>query len=562
MIISTRKHLVACFLISIASFLSGKEYHVTTSGSPSGNGTIESPWDLNTALWHKTTVILPGDTLTIHEGTYVGNFQTGLRGTADNYIVVRGQPGKKVILDGNTGVSIDGHGALYVKGAYTIYRDLILTNSDTNRWSNIAGSFPTDIVQNAGLYVDTSEGLKFINLIIHDNVGNGVGLWKGAVDTELYGCIIFNNGWRGPDRGHGHGVYSQNENGTKVIRDNIIFNGFIFGIKVFSTSASVPLKNYIIDGNTSFNNGILYENSEIAENLFVGAVKSQADNITITNNYTYYNPDLLSKYHNITLGYLNENGKLVCKNNYVVGGRTGMYVRNWNDLELTNNVVIGNHINTIGLEESTLAPTTGYHWNNNQYHFFSSTNSLLPFYDINWNRRYSFEDWKSNFNLDKNSEFNSTAPARNAVFVRPNQFEEGRGHVTIYNWEKQATVNLDLSQVLREGSRYRIYDVQNIFGEPVVQGIYSQGETVPVPMQLIAIQPPNGTVPVIPTHTSEEFGIFLVLSNDSNHSNTAPVLTTIGNQSVSSGQSLTIILDASDEDDDFLDYSAVGALPQ
>jgi hypothetical protein len=37
--------------------------------------------------------------------------------------------------------------------------------------------------------------------------------------------LIFYNGWDSPsgDRGHGHGIYTQNQNGTKTLDNNFIF---------------------------------------------------------------------------------------------------------------------------------------------------------------------------------------------------------------------------------------------------------------------------------------------------------------------------------------------------
>jgi len=41
---------------------------------------------------------------------------------------------------------------------------------------------------------------KYINLVIH-NCNQGISCWKGEIDPEIYGCIIYDNGWLGTDRG-------------------------------------------------------------------------------------------------------------------------------------------------------------------------------------------------------------------------------------------------------------------------------------------------------------------------------------------------------------------------
>ena len=64
-----------------------------------------------------------------------------------------------------------------------------------------------------------------INLVIHDN-GGGIGLWRPSGNAVVYGCLIFNNGWLGFDHAWGHGIYTQNESGMKVIENNMVFNNF------------------------------------------------------------------------------------------------------------------------------------------------------------------------------------------------------------------------------------------------------------------------------------------------------------------------------------------------
>lgn len=51
---------------------------------------------------------------------------------------------------------------------------------------------------------------KVINFIVHNNVGGGMSSWSDAYDSELYGNIIYNNGWTAP--GHGNAIYAQKLN--------------------------------------------------------------------------------------------------------------------------------------------------------------------------------------------------------------------------------------------------------------------------------------------------------------------------------------------------------------
>ena len=49
-----------------------------------------------------------------------------------------------------------------------------------------------------------------------------MGWWIGSTDSEVHGCLMWGNGWRGPDRGHGHCIYAQNRDGVKTISSCIL----------------------------------------------------------------------------------------------------------------------------------------------------------------------------------------------------------------------------------------------------------------------------------------------------------------------------------------------------
>ena len=78
-------------------------------------------------------------------------------------------------------------------------------------------------------------GTKIINVVIHD-AGQGMEFSCPGGDAELYGNLIYYNGWKGPDRGHGHGIYTQNyEGGSKLIRHNVLFDGFGYNLHAYGS---------------------------------------------------------------------------------------------------------------------------------------------------------------------------------------------------------------------------------------------------------------------------------------------------------------------------------------
>jgi hypothetical protein len=78
-------------------------FHVNATGSASGNGSNNSPWDIATAFAHPSSV-KAGDTIWLHGGTYLinGNLTSSLAGAPGKPIIVRQFPGERAILDVGT----------------------------------------------------------------------------------------------------------------------------------------------------------------------------------------------------------------------------------------------------------------------------------------------------------------------------------------------------------------------------------------------------------------------------------------------------------------------------
>ena len=80
--------------------------------------------------------------------------------------------------------------------------------------------------------VSSGKACKFINLVIHDDT-QGVSWWAASQDSEMHGCLIYDNGWAGTDRGHGHAIYTQNNEGLKTISDCIFTGGYGYTLHAY-----------------------------------------------------------------------------------------------------------------------------------------------------------------------------------------------------------------------------------------------------------------------------------------------------------------------------------------
>lgn len=440
---STVRHPVIRFAFALLGCLysaSAAEYYVAPNGSPSGTGQIQNPWNLQTALNHPA-VIRPGDTIWVRGGTYPGKYNSVLRGAVNQPIIVRQYPGERATIDANTNTSTPA--VLTVSGAWTWFWGFEITNSNPVR--RLGDSRPTGI----DVY---GPNIKIINMVVHDN-GSGFGLWNGADDSEIYGTLIYYNGWEGGDRGHGHSIYSQNRLGVKRITDNIYFKSFSHGIHIYG-SENAYLDNYVIEGNTGFDNGVLSPSAGAKTQFIIGGGRV-SNNLTLRDNSSFFSGNAGRN----EIGYGAGCTNLLAERNFFVA--------------------------PLAMKLSCTAVTF--------------TGNLF----------YGTLDGMSAAQFPNNT-YTTVQPRGLQVLLRPNRYEPGRGNVTVYNWDNLSSVNVSLASILPVGTAYEIRDAQNFYGPPVVTGVY-QGGTVTIPMTGTAVTPLTGVAEVALVHTPVRFGSFLVL---------------------------------------------------
>lgn len=481
--------------ITSGTTTTGREFYVAPhpEGQPGNPGTIEQPLDIVSALSAQSPA-RPGDTIWLRGGTHraPGAQLTGteeptlrslLNGTADARIVVRQYPGERANIDGG----------LRVEGSWTDYRDFEISNSSPDRTQK----------RPMGLHV-FGPSTRFINLIIHDN-GNGIGLWQPAENAEVYGAIIYRNGWETTNdyRGHGHGVYTQNLNGTKSIVNVVSFDNYSSGMKAYAEAGYA--NNITFEGNISFNNGSPARPQPAynrVENILVGTGANPVEGSRLIGNCTYHLPT--STGTSIFLGYtVASNRDIVLRDNYFAGGSGNhTYITRWQQVTMTGNTLVGGRDLLVLEMPAGLASNAYSEWDNNSY--YSRTN-LWPFIytDSRITGGYrNLAEWKSLTGLDRNSNWlpgNGSQLSRLAslrVFIRPNRYEPGRANIAVYNWSLQESVIVDLSSLLKPGDRFEIRNAQDYFGPPVFSGIYT-GQPIKLPM--------TGTA------TGPEFNAFVVL---------------------------------------------------
>ena len=529
---------VAVFLATLVS-VHAADFYVAPTGSAGGNGSIGNPWDLLTAFGQPAAV-QPGDTIWLRGGIYIPanpswpSLECYLQGTANAPIIVRAYAGERVIFQEHPQYSnsYDQTILFQQSGGYVWFWGIEIRSTNTTRYTSVTGSDPTPAqlpLPNSGQI--GAPGVKLINMIIHDTRG-GMGLFAAAVNAEAYGCIIYNNGWNAPDRGHGHGLYVQNLNGLMHLSDNIIFNQFGLGIHGYSEGSS--LKHFLLERNVVFNNARIatYPDPNIKEQILFGGGPPIQD-LNILNNYVYVPLDQNST--PLRLDYAaNANDNVVVANNYVAGGSGGgcysVSALDYQSVIFTNNTVYSNNGYLLRLQ-----PHPGYVVDRNTYYGNSSANFN------NGSSQYNFSGWQSATGFDSNSSYQQNVVPPNKVIVNPNAYETKRANIVVYNWGNSNNVNVDVSSVLSVGDPYEVRNAQDYFAPPVLTGTYT-GNPLSLPMTNLTVAVPTGWSPTTVPTTGRQFNVFVLIGSVTS---AAPqIAQQPANRAVLPGQSATFTVNA------------------
>jgi len=476
---TARRKVVALVaaLVGLHSAAPAAEFYAAPNGTASGNGSISSPWDLQTALNHPATV-RPGDTIWMRGGKYVGVFNSRLVGTAAAPIIVRQYPGERATI--SDPVTANHLAALTLgSSSYTWYWGFEVTSAPKQRVSTTAGNrnsagFPTPSgvdTQNSG------TGVRLINLQIHDVLLEGIGSWLGSTDIDIYGCLVFYNGWIGPIQGYEHGIYTQNDGGYKKIRDCFIYYNAESGLQAYGSAG--PVNNYTVTGNCAFNNGALHSSWRGGRNFLVGGA-TQAQNPVVTDNCMFRDPNTGGGTSDFYIGY--------------GGGAKNALIR--------SNQVVCNAL------FSTLTSST-----------------------VDYNKFYGSVVGLSTSTYPNNT-YLSRPTTGTMVVVRPNEYEAGRANVMIYNWALQNTVSVDVSKVLSPGDTYELRNTMDYYGD-IVTGTYS-GSPISVAMTGRKVAAP--VLLNAPPSPFPAFGAFVLMKTGTGAPvNTPPTISNIGNQTTTTG---------------------------
>jgi len=506
-------------LFPFVSILAQNQFHVfpenhpLTPGLSTGNGSLQFPWDLQTALKLPNTIVNGGDTIWLHEGVYNGRYICTIKSTIEEkFITVSAFRNDKVVLNGNVASNIPQ--TLAVKGGRVIFRNFEITWLDDfirdARVENFRGT-------TAGVNHLSGKNCKFINLKIYNNPGLGFGSWKSTGGTLIAECYIFNNGVINKEgKGAGEGIYVQNKSDEeRIIKNNTIFGNYYKGIEVWSAGRDADfefVKNITLENNVIFNSGIP-SNYKTVDNIIIGSDDRNginiAKNITVKNNILYHNSDYRNNQVNgdaasLTIGYYHKTPveNVVIDNNIILGRNNALRILYAKSLTFTNNIVYTGYV-LFTKTVFTHAKNGQWNLNNNQYYTKKQGAFRVP-----QTKNYTHEEWKSLFPLDANSERRHVGAFNldHVLDIAESEYSPNQYRVTLFN-KLEKDVSVDFSNFnLKKGSRYTIRDIENWDTELKI-GTLNEDFNITVPMK--AVNPPK-------TKTLDNFGVFIIEFNSDN----------------------------------------------
>lgn len=427
-------------------------------------------------------------------------------------------------------------------------RDFEVLDSYLIRMYDLNFNNTTIPIRSGGIIVQNCTGVKLINLVVHDT-STGIFANESAIGLEIYGVIVFNNGFVDWSRGHGQGFYLANEPAQqKKIRNVISFNGFSDAMKAYTSSGKA--QNFLFEHVIAFNPGVSSTfpgnhgagGSDIPANyrdsaIFVGAngTFKNTDNVLIHDSYLYQSFNTEGAL--LWTGYFKNVGSLGLEvtNSRIMGGSKPFSVA-YKTLTVTGNKFYAQAAAPAGngkvLVQADLDNGYSGTWNNNTYYDLTPDypfpvasfpfiltvggapkqacvgGGVIKFTDPNCAPNGGF---KQHTGFDAGSTSVRAAPTGTEAFPIKNEYDPTSAHVAIFNWALNSTVTVDPNAngtILSPGDIYAIYAAENYLGSAIQTGTYT-GSPIAFSMAAGTVATPIGLSWVAPS-TRPQFGAYVI----------------------------------------------------
>jgi hypothetical protein len=511
---------MACSLALALACLPGTVAAATVwvgPGDQPGKGTRDAPYSFVQALAGGTQTdvrIEPGTAILLLDGTYRPAspnrfhkenvralfprvFRIEVSGAPDQPVTIAPEPGATAYLDGT----------LEVDASHVRITGLEIGPAD---YTPTTESPPA-------VALLSSRNVELVNCNLFGSCST-VAAMQPSKDITIYGCLIHDS--CGLPHGSSNSYLQNNAGSTKTIQQCIAYRSASqnLGVHVYGADAAhdvrfidniaflggcvVPNRNW---DNFFINPGVPFHGLEL-----IGNVAYQHE----TANGHRANVRLSSKKEAAKTDYTNASG--VVRDNWFMGGNYAVCMGRWNHIVFENNTLWAGklmlEINSAtipdAIEPQERKPDlSGYRVDGNRY--FTTADAAVFRYDrvgkiSKGDPLLTFAEWQA-LGLDGHATLAETAagrPTGSMVRVYANRHEKGRAHVAIFNWDGKDSVDVDLSQPLAPGDRYRVYNCLEVThtlarATPVLTGTFA-GTPVAFPMRRDPTSPDFDAFLVVP----------------------------------------------------------------
>jgi len=413
---------------------------------------IYTPIELSD-LFADATKILPGDTIIKldKEINYDCNF--AFSGSSLAPVIIKPYVDKGIFKGGF--IHINGHDLRFENMEF-YYADWV------KRYSTDLSGNDTDLDLTKSFEV-YGYNVEFYRCIIHDF--SDVGSWDNSlnIETKFTECIIYYNGWQSVDRGHGYNMYGQNSHGRKILERCIIFSAYRNNIH-FNAATKEQIGFDIIDC-INFGTGSVSDPALPHEvNNYILGSEIKLSDINFTRNEIYTNSRMPLNW-GIFLGYNTPVDKL-------------------------------DHITMIDNYIDCPRDSLGYNYP-------VTIGRILPYSTITGNYFYGpdFPGMADSYPL------NTYGAARTSgKRTRMIKCDGERGHIVIYNYDEDATIDVDLTGILVTGDNYKLINVQDF--TDIMTGVVGAANMITIPMTGRTIS--NPIMGTNYDNTFPRFGCFII----------------------------------------------------
>lgn len=448
--------------------------------SPRGTGPgSDEDWPMS--LGEAVARARPGDRYWLLSGDYEGGYSLSASGTAADPIVYRAAPGARARV----------LGGLVITGEHNWVWGLEVTD-------------PDDRYDGASISAE-ARGTVLVNNVLHDEgFDTSLASWNKP-DQIVYGNVVYH--------GH-HNIYTQNtaDAGSRYFVHNVSLDA-----KPDSEGRNGPFEfhAYAEGGDVSgfYLRGNVFADSTRAGRMLIGGRNATAnDRHVIVDNYFHR--------ASLQLGYARP-VQAVVTGNYLVDSQFS-YEYFWGVGEIQFPdipaiVVLDNELYMRNSEDRYVFVRSSAYTGYNPDGSYSRSDGIPPLRSQDsWDRNtYSprfmgaieaagsrqgvlgLSAW-GDATADRGNRFDASGrevpfPTGVKVALIPNDYEEGRANLIVYNFDGSGSVGVDLSSVIRAGQFYYVYAAKSAFSDPVAWGFY-RGGTVGVPLD-------------------GEFGVFIVTTH-------------------------------------------------